>query len=102
MYDPMSEVTATWPTSTSNIQAYTANDHKCGATLLTDKYYKVIMDSSFPYDVVVDVWGDRCFLKDGKIWKLRFDEFGKANACVDPAAESQRVYLYYDFKSYNE
>ena len=107
MYDPMSAApSGVWPSTGSseaqNIQAYTGNDHKCGATQLIDKYYKVIFEQSFPYDVVVDVWGDRCFLKNGAIWKLRYDEFGEANACVDPAQESHRVYLYYDFKSYNE
>jgi hypothetical protein len=93
---PLSEVPAgSWST-------YTLGDHKCGSIALLNKYYKVVVATDFRYEYVVDIWGDRAFRRDGKVWKLRYDEFGLANAAVNPNDEKEFDYLYYRFKEYNK
>lgn len=72
---------------------------------MIDKYYKVVITNptTFTFEYVVDIWGDRAFsTKDGKIWKLRYDEFGLANVAVNPDNENEFHYIYYKFKEYNK
>jgi hypothetical protein len=86
MYDPMSPFPlAEVPADTdSKWEFYTFEDNKCGSVSLEDKYYKVVIDTSFPYTFVADIWGDRCFKNDATTWKLRYDEIGNPNACIIP------------------
>ena len=104
MYDPMEPFPTSEVPDASAIgwKTYTLIDHKCGSDPLHEAYYKVVIRNSFDYEVVADVWGDRCFFKDGRIWILRYDEYGLANACLDPAEMSQRYYISYRFKNYND
>lgn len=103
MYDPMSAFPAgdVPANDDSRWEFYTFGDHKCGSISLNDKYYKVIIDSSFPYTFVADVWGDRCFKNDGSIMKLRYDEIGNPNACLIPGDKDSKEYITYKFKGFN-
>jgi hypothetical protein len=72
---------------------------------LVDQYYKVVFAewSQFgSYQYVVDTWGDRCFKKEGgNIYQLTYDQFGKANNCIEKFNEEDHYYISYYFKQFD-
>ena len=56
--------------SDASWETYTLIDHQCGSVSLLEKYYKVVVDPSFPFEFIADTWGSRCFKNDETVLKL--------------------------------